>query len=167
MSVEPAASSETKLSFDEASPVNKAVTLLERTAAGREAVPDDLLGIMPVAFPLTLLAVVDAYVLPRACMHMSAPLQRRVAPDRRASLALMASADNIVDELKRRGESIARDLADAARRAGDVIDDGIDALLGPQPQAAPEMVPIPIPVDTRDGYGGYPLPPPRDPYSRY
>lgn len=64
-----------------------------------------------------------------------------------------------LDSLKKRGEKLMRDAADAAERALDDIDDGIDALLGPADPSA-GLVPIPIPVPVDNG----PYPQPQRPY---
>lgn len=70
----------------------------------------------------------------------------------------------VFDELKRRGAQLARDLANAAEAAKDMLDDGLDAVLGPAPSPSPGLIPIPIPVDDYPPYGrsrGY------DDYPRY
>jgi len=69
------------------------------------------------------------------------------------------SGNGLLEGLKRRGAQLARDLADAAERAGEALDEGLDAVLGPQPSSIPRLIPIPIPVEPdyrgRGAYGDY------------
>jgi hypothetical protein len=96
--------------------------------------------------------------LVRPVVHSIAP---RRTPALSRTLPLMADDEDgardegVLGELKRRGEQLARDIADAADRLGEALDDGLDAVLGPRPSPLPGLVPIPIPVDPPYGQGGY------------
>lgn len=107
-----------------------------------------------------LIASGNALVRPSARLTRSVllarPLHTAVAPFRRPADVTMAGGDGddgILGALKRRGEQLGREISEAAERLGDVLDEGLDVVLGPR--AAPGLVPIPIPIPVdRDPYGG-------------
>lgn len=72
---------------------------------------------------------------------------RERRPTARANPIMGDDKGGIMDELKRRGSQLARDIADAAEAVGELLDDGLDVVLGPRPSPTRGLIPIPIPVE--------------------
>mmetsp|Transcript_16415 Transcript_16415/g.41862 ORF Transcript_16415/g.41862 Transcript_16415/m.41862 type:complete len:143 (-) Transcript_16415:133-561(-) len=86
--------------------------------------------------------------------HVSSSLHTfAVTSSRRRVSAIMAdpgdSEDDWGEQLKRKGQQLVRDWADAAERLGEAIDEGLDAVLGP---AGGDLIPVPIPIPVERDY---------------